>query len=675
MSFLAPLLLLGAVTLAVPLLVHLFRRKERTLRIFPAVRYLKETDRDSSRLVRLRQLLLLACRLGVLACLVLAGARLVLPLGGSDHPPAGLAIVVDNGITSARVVGDRRVLDILVDRARAALARTGPSDRIWIVAAGQPWRPALPENREAAAEALSALEPTAVRPDLPSAVARARTLLEAGAPPLRQILLLSPLDLPLEPPAEVTAGSEEAAGDLPLAVWSPELTLPPNRGIREIRTDGGLPPRAGRPVEVEIRVGGTTTPEESARLRLDGSLVAAGRTDDQGWARIRLPPQDPGWLSGSVELDPDALRLDDERHFAVFVRHSPRVRWEAPLPPHLETALELLADRERIEPVADESAVGVEADGNPITGRRPTLVFAPSDPARLPAVNRRLAELGAGWRLEAREAETSSPGPGKPSSEQGFLRVEEATPTLRLGTGIVVRHRYLLQRTEPASADSNPSTVHARLSDGSPWVGYEAPGPEGSSDGVPVVVVASPPVPEASDLPTSARMIPFLSAALEILDGGPMPRETPAGDPLSLSAEAAVVRGPEGTQTPVRGLDSFSETGQPGFYDELAEGGELLGRFAVNPAEVPDGNERIPASEAAQRLGQRGSGFDDPAALDRALLAGRRGREAWRPLALAAFLLLLAEGWLASFGRRESSPGREPRRAPQGRLDSQLESS
>ncbi|MFW6200401.1 MAG: BatA domain-containing protein, partial [Gemmatimonadota bacterium] len=111
MGFLSPLLLLAAAALAVPLMLHLFRRRERSRRSFPALRYLKETSRDRARYVRLRQLLLLALRLAVLACLVLAAARLVLPLGGTDHPPGGLAVVVDNGVTSSRVVDDRRVLD------------------------------------------------------------------------------------------------------------------------------------------------------------------------------------------------------------------------------------------------------------------------------------------------------------------------------------------------------------------------------------------------------------------------------------------------------------------------------------------------------------------------------------------------------------------------------------
>jgi hypothetical protein len=139
----------------------------------------------------LRQILLLALRVAALTLIIFAAARLVLPLGGRDDPPAGLAIVVDNGLTSGAVLGNSRVLDSLIVRAREALDRTGERDLVWIVAAGEPWRPSLPMTPDEARARLETLEPTHVTADLGASLARAAALMEAGAPDLREIVLVS----------------------------------------------------------------------------------------------------------------------------------------------------------------------------------------------------------------------------------------------------------------------------------------------------------------------------------------------------------------------------------------------------------------------------------------------------------------------------------------------------
>lgn len=645
MSFLAPLLLLAAAALAIPLLLHLFRKREEAVRTFPALRYLKESTRERATLVRLRQLLLLALRLAALALAILAGARLVLPLGGSDHPPAGVALIVDNSLSSARVVGERRVLDHLVDRALAALDRTGAADRIWVLPAGEPWRPAVPVGTERARALVRSLEPSAARANLPGAVVRARSLLEAGAPPIRQILVLSDLDRSSFP----TDAETEPAGDLPLVVGSLPDPLPPNRAIARVALDGGLPPRADRPVEVSVSVSGSPVAGQALRLRVGESLVTAGRTDEDGQALLNLAPARPGWLAGRVEMDPDALRLDDTRYFALPVRPPPPVRPVEPLPAYLETALEVLVDRDRVAHASAGTGtreVGVEADGRTVPGRRPTLVFPPADPALLPAVNLRLEELGTGWRL------------GGPDPGDGTLLLEEGAPDLRLPPGLEVRRRYPLQ--DPGDEAVTGARVLARLSDGSPWVVHVPDrASEGGASGL--VLVGSPPEPDGSGLPASAAMVPFLAAALELLDGGIPARDLTAGQAIPLPEGSHRVRPPGGTPEPVEGISLFLETGRAGVYDVEDRDGQLLARVAVNPGPPFPGDDRLSPDDAAARLGPEAVGTSGAGAWNRAVLRERRGREVWRPLVLAAFLLLLAEGWIAS-----GSGGRTTAGAPAG---------
>ncbi|MEX2530184.1 MAG: BatA domain-containing protein [Gemmatimonadota bacterium] len=658
MTFLAPLMLLAGVALAIPIFLHLFRRRSESVQAFPALRYLKRTTRERARIVRLRQLLLLALRLAVIALVVLAGARIVLPLGGGDQPPAGTALIIDNGIASARVVDGREILDHLKERALAALDRAGSDDRIWVIPAGEPWKSVFPVAPDQARTLVSTLEATGVTPELDRAVSRAASLLQAGAPPLRTILLISEFEgrsLPAEPRVRIDAS-------IPLLVTGSGTSPSPNRGFGEVQIAGGLAPRAGTVAEAVVRIVGDPVAEQEVRLRLDGNVVAAARTTAEGSARLDIPSLETGWVTGQLEIDPDELRLDDVHHLALAIRPAPRVRLD-PSPPHpLAIAAEVLHDRGRIslriepdqgapgedDPLlapAGEAPVGIETEGRTIPGIRPTLVFAPADPAALPRTNQRLRELVAGWRFQAAP------------SEVGATTVEAAVEPFGLLAGLQVRQRYLLLPDDVQ--EERRMRILARLPDGSAWIGFIPPTPDSESPGL--VLVASPLVPEASQLPESAAIIPFLSAAIEVLAGGTATLTLRAGDPFPLPPEAQEVQGPEGTRWTVSGRAWFAETGVPGVYTVVDAADRVLRRIAINPLESMDMRSALNPAAAAERLGANAIAVDAARDWSRAVAQQRRGREAWRPLLLGALLLLLLEGWLSRGGNgRKAAPGRSP---------------
>jgi hypothetical protein len=75
LSFLYPLFLVGAAAVAIPILLHLFRRKTNLVVEFPAVRLMHKAPVDQHRRRRLREWILLALRVSALALLALAFAR------------------------------------------------------------------------------------------------------------------------------------------------------------------------------------------------------------------------------------------------------------------------------------------------------------------------------------------------------------------------------------------------------------------------------------------------------------------------------------------------------------------------------------------------------------------------------------------------------------------------
>lgn len=645
MTFLAPLLLATGIALAVPILLHLVRRPDEHRVDFPALRYLMATARDQARSIRLRQLLLLLVRVAAVACLVLAAARIVVPFGGRTHPPAAVVVVIDNGIGSSAVVEGARVLDLLVERARRAVATLGPRDRVWVLAAGEPWRTSFPGDVAAADSVLATLEPTAVQASLPAAVARAATVLEAAEGGPRQILVVSDLrgdalrDGDATDPA--ADADEERPPVPPVLITTAAVELPPNRRVASIRVGGGLPPRAGDVSEAEVEIGGVDRDAVAVRLHIDGELVAAGRTDAEGRAVLALPALPEGSFTGSAEIDPDPLRADDRRYFALVVRPAPTVIRVGSPAPYLEQALAALDAGGRVRLVANPAAAEiriVSGDAATEPGTLPggtrgvtriVVVLPPSDASRLPALNRWLEGTGAAWRLEppGPEAErTLEPSPWLPSSIQE----------------VAVRRSH---RILPRSADEGESgEVRVRLSNGEPWL------VEAASASPPLRLLATGFGPEATDLPFSAAMIPVLDRILDPPGSAEEAHGVTAGGPISLPLGIREVRVPDGTRIPMDGLASFAQTARPGVHELLGDDGEVVARVAVNPPGGTAPDRRLTPAEAAAHLGPAARGADTEAAFVRGVLPDRRGREGAPVLVWAAFFLLVLEGWLATSG-------------------------
>lgn len=115
MTFLNPLLLFGLVAAAIPIIIHLLNlRKLRTVE-FSTLQFLKELQRTKMRRVKVRQWLLLALRVLLVAAVVMAFARPALRgslanVGAaSTHAKTTLVIVVDDS-PSMTVRNERGVL-------------------------------------------------------------------------------------------------------------------------------------------------------------------------------------------------------------------------------------------------------------------------------------------------------------------------------------------------------------------------------------------------------------------------------------------------------------------------------------------------------------------------------------------------------------------------------------
>ena len=85
MGFLTPIYLLLGAGVAVPVLVHLLRRRSGARVDFPAARYLVRAEQEHSRQLRVRNVLLMLLRAAAVVLLALAAARPVIGVAGGGR--------------------------------------------------------------------------------------------------------------------------------------------------------------------------------------------------------------------------------------------------------------------------------------------------------------------------------------------------------------------------------------------------------------------------------------------------------------------------------------------------------------------------------------------------------------------------------------------------------------
>src|ERR1044071_1526408 len=90
-SFLSPIFLTLGLAAAVPLLLHLLRRRVGNRMDFPAVRYLLRAEQENRPTMRLRNLLLMLLRVAIVLMLSIAAARPIGKMIGAGHAPAAIA--------------------------------------------------------------------------------------------------------------------------------------------------------------------------------------------------------------------------------------------------------------------------------------------------------------------------------------------------------------------------------------------------------------------------------------------------------------------------------------------------------------------------------------------------------------------------------------------------------
>jgi hypothetical protein len=594
-TLLAPFALLLGLAAAVPLWLHLRRRKVELRIDFPAVRYLLRAEQEHARELKVRNVLLMALRVAVVALLALSAARPLARVDIGGHGPTALAVVLDNSMSTGIVVDGRAVLAGLRGVAHDVLAEARASDRVWVVTADGVVTGGAPA---AVREAIDRAVPLAGAGDLGAALRTAAALSRGSGLPASRVVVLTD--------GQANAWPERAAPlSSPVLVYAPSVAAPANRAITRVVAD---PPHwtPRGTLRATVLAHGPT----SWRASLGDATLARGSIAGGGSIEASATPAAHGWTSGAVELPPDELRADDTRPFALHVGPAPSARADGSAGAFARTAIAALAADGRVREGSGVSITSAEQ-----AGALPALLTAPSDPARVALANRALERARIPWRLGERRT-----GPARLQGDGLY--------------GASALRYYALERSS-----ETPSDTLVRAG-GDPVVV--------AGDGW--VLTAFALDPAETDLPLRAAFLPWLDRIIArrlAADAGPVIDATPAAW-VSRPAWATGLEAPDGSVLALQGA-RFRAPRAAGVYF-FRRGGERAGAVVVAAEAAESVLDRATPASLATRLGGDAEGTDNPRRLAARAWSDASPRPLLAALLLAVIGLIAVETWVARRG-------------------------
>jgi hypothetical protein len=721
--------LVGLLAALIPLVVHLSRSRRTKVMRFSTTRFFTDQFVRSYRMSRIREVVLLLCRMALFGLLAFGLAQPLLPsrswAAARTSGSRAVVLVLDDSASMGYAEGGETLFDRARTEARRVVEGLRPGDAASVVLAGR--RAAGPlalfgkptPRLDEVLQALDGAKPAALGADLPAAVEAAEGQAREAAADGKEVYVFSDLQESSWPDRRLQG---DGGGSSLFVVQVRPREPVRNVGVTAVQL-GSDRPLAGAPLSIRPLLSVAGDPGElTVRLVIDGEKAGEQRVERlQGgkWAAPRFHHafDSGGWHSGYVEVEDATLAADNRRYFAVevldavkvlavdggasavagrdelfFLRRAltaspegkkspvavdvvaPKDLADADLAGH---ALVVLADLESLPPAAVDKLEDYVAGGGGLF----VFLGPRADPAfyneRLQGPGRR---DGGVMPASLVKRETDAGGAGDATfvgdvdydhpalgafREPGFASLAGPSVTFKG-----------LWRVDPR----REAAVLMRTNSGAPLL------VEGAVGKGRVLLFTSSCDREWTNFPLRPSYLPWVHRLTAYLTQEPSRRETfhLTGDVVELApAEgggAPRVRKPDRTAAFARwdaatGLPEFDETEQPGVYAVEAADGKPAGLFAVNLEAYE--SKLTYLDEAGVKAGRLASRplavyVDDPAQLP---AAGGGDSRLWAWVLLLVLAVAVAEPTLANrisaafFARPRAVPSPAPagRSAPPAR--------
>jgi hypothetical protein len=346
MTFVTPLLLSGAALIAIPIILHLIMRRKPKLMEFPALRFVQKKHDKNKRSLRLRHILLLMLRAGIISLFAFALARPTVQFGGSlgsQEAPVAAGIVID----TAPHLDYRHENQTRLDAAKQLgswLLTQLPEESEIAVLDTRLGGGAFQVDRGAAKQRIERLEIVPNSQPLVSVIDEAVRLLKESRKERKELYIFTDLSRGSWPSSRAAQLRDRLAALPGVGIYVIDVGVkdPIDYALGEVRLSSEvLSNRGWLNLSADVSVLGTSGERAVELFLMDsaGKPQIAGTENAEvspGQSRpvdFRLESLPLGVHQGYLQLvGQDGLAADDKRYFTVEVRPAWRILLAAPAP-------------------------------------------------------------------------------------------------------------------------------------------------------------------------------------------------------------------------------------------------------------------------------------------------------------------------------------------------------
>ncbi len=336
MSFMYPMLLLGALGVGLPILAHLLNKHDYKQTPWAAMQFLSRAVRVRSRQIRLRDLLLLILRCLAVLLLVLAFSKPVVEdaegfVAGLGERRAGVVIALDASYSMQHGDGKVTRFDRAIEKIEVIAGSIHPGDPVCLILLGAEHRVVVRNmafDTERFHAILRAQEPSPEPLDLGSVPRRLRELVEEMDAPQKEIYFVSDMQRQdwLEGAARLRGsftdlGQGASTFMIPIEGGSDNLAITSLELVSGVLRKGTIARyratvrNCGSSAVVNVVVKGLVN-----NINVDTKTIPAIAAGASESVSLFVPFRNAGPARISAELDDDALLADNSRRAVAIIR-------------------------------------------------------------------------------------------------------------------------------------------------------------------------------------------------------------------------------------------------------------------------------------------------------------------------------------------------------------------
>jgi len=681
LAFLNPFFLFGLLAAAVPLLIHLWSRRQAVTVDFSSLMFLVAAHRQNVRRLQLKQLLILLLRMLIVALIALALARPFLTLGlplAAVRAKTDVVIVLDNSYS----MGYQDVDGVWFDKAKTLATdilrslRHGDSACLILMSdIPEPVFRQLTPDVESVIAAIQKTEVSYRATNVQPSVELAHEILSESTQQNKELYLIS--DFAQNGWNNWEMIPNQSGSRIVLLPVSERI--PHNTNIEEI-----LPSHQLIGVDLPFHLNTTIrnysdTPIAQTTLTFyvgdqkRKTQTFSATADESIVTTLTHTFSTPGTHTGFFELTDDRLNVDNRRYFALEALGEIRVLCVGNQTEYLKLVLNPLVSKQTTEAPAQSSMIQPTActpeefETFPLEGY--DVILLADVPKISPKANAQLREFvrqgksiivfgTTNYNLSWIPAQFGQPIIWQ--TPQQVSKYEESHPIFEIFSENILSGQYGPQFYQSMTVTpASDATVIARFGDDTPFLIERR-------DGKNHILFFNCGLQQQSnnELLVNPYFLPLLQHSVLYVMRSNTQKNINVGEaytanyPQNSGGRAWIKRlesSDENAMTAVPisedGSLRFESTDLPGIYqvDVKAQDRLLRDFFAVNTATAEADLTAIPLQQASERVNAQAGSTNETGELDtEALDIQRHGREIWGELLILAVCLLLLEGFLSN---------------------------